>query len=505
MALTPQEELDLIAIEKERRRRAQAKPAAEQPRRLGAEGGLLAGQVPGRPVPGLGVTADAIAEVGLPTAAQIAAAPLGPKAMAGAGGIAAGVGNSVAQIRRMLTGEQTGFNIGEAVAMTGMGAMPVGGPGAIANSFGAKRAAAAGLGTAIQTGAGAGVAEQMRSIIDEGRLPSDKQLAIAAALPAAAGGVAGTAQATGGLSAIKDSIRNAIIRKQIQAGGAVPPSMVEPTMGNRLGDWVGNRANIAREAAVANEAVGTAQAKRQAGIAPGRDLSKEAIQDSFDRLSREYYEPIRNRGQVYAEKLEAYKNRKVDLDDARAVKERDRTEESKAALKDAKAAYDMAAGGLENLIGKGGFARLKEGETKWAKTVDVRDSSNLASGSLDPAKLAKRDDLTGELKDAADFNQAVGGTISKESTKIQSPIVGRLFSGIGGGIGYSAGGAPGLAAGVAAPILIEEAVRRYQLSRMVQNRLAQPRLEYSPSGGDETFRRIAAILGAQASNSNEGR
>ena len=95
------------------------------------------------------------------------------------------------------------------------------------------------------------------------------------------------------------------------------------------------------------------------------------------------------------------------------------------------------------------------------------------------------------------IDQAVGGRISKELTKIESPISGRLFSGLAGGAGYAAGGVPGAAAGALAPLAVEEVLRRYQLSNRVQSALAQPKITYKPSTNDALFSRIAALVAAK--------
>jgi hypothetical protein len=276
--------------------------------------------------------------------------------------------------------------------------------------------------------------------------------------------------------------------------------MIDPSAKNRMADWLGNRANIARSAATKNDEVATRLAKVDAGIPAASDLSEESIARSLNQIADEYYVPITRKGPAAAAALDEYQSAKVDWQDAQVVRSRDRTREAKAALADAEASFANAKGALESIIGKDGMKKLSEGETKYAKAIRVRDSSNLDSGSIEPSKLAKNGDLTDNLKTVADFNGAVGNRISKEITKIESPIVGRLFSGVAGGAGYAAGGLGGAAAGLAAPIALEEFVRRFQLSGHVQRKLAQPVYTYGQSQNDRAaafMSQLVAGMGVQ--------
>lgn len=321
-------------------------------------------------------------------------------------------------------------------------------------------------------------------------------------IPAALGAILGAHGSTGSIENIKDSVRNKNIRNFIKEGGKVPPSMVEPSLVNQAADWAGNKANIAREAAVANEATGTRLAKADAGIPQSSDITKSSIDESLKKIGEKYYKPIADAGPDAAAALEKYKQTKDEIVGAKKALDtsfdnnRASRKQLSDELKDAQEAHDKAISDLKDIIGDRGMEWLYDGEKQYAKAVDVLESSNLDSGSIDPSKLNKRDNLSGNLATVAAFNGAVGNGVSKEATKIQSPIVGRLFSGIGGGIGFKAGGYPGLVAGVAAPVIAENLIRKAQLSKAVQSRLAQPRVTYNPSVNDG----IAAFFAQLAAN-----
>ena len=124
---------------------------------------------------------DYAAEVALPLAVQIATIEGTPALQAAAGGAAAFVGNGLAQLRRVASGEQKDFEWGQSAQNTALGALPFIGPAKLAGLAGiAERGAKL---AAVPAAAAATTA--VRTWIDEGRLPTEEELAFAAGLPLA--------------------------------------------------------------------------------------------------------------------------------------------------------------------------------------------------------------------------------------------------------------------------------------------------------------------------------
>ena len=124
---------------------------------------------------------DYTVEVGLPLVAQIATAEFSPAAQAAVGGITGSVGNALAQGRRVMAGEQKGFEAGQWLQNTSLSAIPIIGSVKVAGLTGAalktaKVAALPAAGAATTAG---------RTLLDEGRLPTKEEVIFAAGLPAA--------------------------------------------------------------------------------------------------------------------------------------------------------------------------------------------------------------------------------------------------------------------------------------------------------------------------------
>lgn len=164
---------------------------------LGAPASLAVGLVKQKPK-----RFDYAAEIGIPTMAQLLTSPLaGTGIMSLVGASTSAVGNILAQGRRVAMGEQEnrgfyimpgtnlpmyGIDAGQLVAATGIGGLPFGAAGKpMFKSAGPILRTLAE--TATQTGkmsaAGLG-AETARIAIDEGRLPTQEEAILAAALPA---------------------------------------------------------------------------------------------------------------------------------------------------------------------------------------------------------------------------------------------------------------------------------------------------------------------------------
>ena len=124
---------------------------------------------------------DYTVEVGLPLVAQIATAELSPAVQSAVGGATGAVGNALAQGRRVLAGEQEGFEGGQFFQNTALSAIPIIGSVKVAGLAGAGLKAAK---VAALPVAGAATTA-MRTLIDEDRLPTEEEMIFAAGLPLA--------------------------------------------------------------------------------------------------------------------------------------------------------------------------------------------------------------------------------------------------------------------------------------------------------------------------------
>ncbi len=143
-----------------------------------------------QPLRGGGAIADIAAEGGGATAGQVAGAltgPFAPIAIPVLGGIGGGVGNYLAQKRRISSGEQAGVKTGEVLRSVITSAIPGG------------ALAATGTRALIREGgkqaAGGLLAKNVETAIDEGRLATPTESVLSTVIPAAGGAAAQRIQA----------------------------------------------------------------------------------------------------------------------------------------------------------------------------------------------------------------------------------------------------------------------------------------------------------------------
>lgn len=168
----------------------------------------------------LGLGADIALEAGLPAAAQILTAPFTPAAQAAAGGVASFVGNALAQLRRMTTGEQEKFSWGESAQATGTGSIPLGGPAAALERVTLKRALTSAAKEAAKFAAAGAGGEALKVAIDEGRMADLNEMVGSAVIPGAIGGAASTI----GSFAHNRILRGNRLRQSIQELGPIADS-----------------------------------------------------------------------------------------------------------------------------------------------------------------------------------------------------------------------------------------------------------------------------------------
>lgn len=159
-----------------------------------------------------GLAVDLALEGAMPAAAQAAASEFGPAAVAVTGGLTSALGNTLAQLRRMVAGEQEDFSAGQLTAATATGAIPFVGPAKNAAKLAqpvVKGVLQTGkIGAAVQagkTGATMGLVgaagENIKLAIDEGRLATPGENFKASLIPGILGTTAsGIASGAEGMS-----------------------------------------------------------------------------------------------------------------------------------------------------------------------------------------------------------------------------------------------------------------------------------------------------------------
>lgn len=130
---------------------------------------------------------DIAMEAGIPLAAQILTTEFSPAVQSVVGAVASVLGNTLAQGRRILAGEQESYQWGQSAQAGTLGAVLGAGP--LKAGATAARPFVSMVGTTAKTAAKMGAAgalgETLRTGIDEGRLPSTEELTFASSIPAA--------------------------------------------------------------------------------------------------------------------------------------------------------------------------------------------------------------------------------------------------------------------------------------------------------------------------------
>lgn len=182
---------------------------------------------PKAPAGDMGTAIDIGLEAGIPLAVQTVTSPAAGTGLTSALGAGASVlGNTLAQIRRMVMGEQRKFSPGQTAQAAVTGAIPFAGPEARAAQITAQasRPILRGIIEAGKTGTKMAVAgasgEAVKTLIDEQRPPTLKELTTSTALPAALG-VGGSALSSIGQALVTKGNR---VAENLANYGDVKPS-----------------------------------------------------------------------------------------------------------------------------------------------------------------------------------------------------------------------------------------------------------------------------------------
>lgn len=480
----------------------------------------------GRAINGsMGPLGRAIADAGLEGGGAMAGqalgamgGPLDPVTVPLGGGVGGMVGNALAQQRRMSMGEQNGFRWGQMFGAFPVGAVP-GGP-----------LAKAGVGTLTKEAgkyALANLAGKMtQTAVDEGRLPTAGETAGAVVLGAAGPVLAAGADAGAGAAKIlaktmQNSARDATLAAARAAGYVIPASRVNPGPINNLLESVAGKASTLQEAAVRNQEITNALARKAVGLPINAPITTQTLAAVREKAAAPYRE-IENLANQAKSDLDALKKSKftasnpheleIQMSDPATVKEASslaikagadvdalkkarfdatsnyqfyhRSGDPKA-LETARAAEKRAAELEDSLqaaakeMGKPELAaELFASRVRIAKTYEIEKALNIADSNVSAPILGRSIDkdapLTGGLKTAAKFNQAFP-QVTREGATVPSPGVSkmRMFSALALGGGGAAGMGPKGAMLGAIPFM-EGPARTLALSKPWQAFMAKP-------------------------------
>jgi hypothetical protein len=258
---------------------AQGAPAVPRPARLGAEGGLLAGTIPGERMLGNSEAGTAI-RYGAPFLAS-SGGPIGYAVNAG--------GEALAQIAQ--DGYISSPGMVQAAGVTG--SVPFAGP----------RAAFRGVQNVARNVAGSVIGEEVRSLLDDGQFSNPASAAgitagLSAISPLAgslAGRISGKVDPADAAAKVAEQSRNATRDASIKAGQdigmAVPPTAVNDSWLNRRLEGFAGPARVARQAGVNNNVAGGDALRVQAGLKPGATLDEHTFPD-LKKVAAEPYRRI---------------------------------------------------------------------------------------------------------------------------------------------------------------------------------------------------------------------
>ncbi len=444
--------------------------------------------------------------------------PLDPITIPAGGAIGGMVGDAIAQKVAMSSGAQPNFQYGRMLASGLAGAIP-GGPLA-------KAAPATLAKEAVKYGAGNIAATALQTGLDEKRLPTAGEVAASGAAGMLAPvlgrsldkGVEAAAITT---KEIQNSVRDATLAAARKAGYVISPSAVNPSAVNTLLESVAGKAATVQEAAVRNQEITNALAKKAIGLPVEAPITESALRNVRESAAAPYRE-IESMAQVAKKNLETLNKSKFTIADPHelAVFTADPTrvkEEASLAIKAgadvkalSKARFDAnqnyrfysrsgdpkaleAAKKAEGLaddleekissaakeLGRSDLAdELARNRVKIAKAYEIEKALNLGDSNISAPILGQSLDkgkkLTGELKTIAKFQQAFP-SVTREGATVPPPGVNKLkflsAAALGAG-GYGAMGARGAA--LAAVPFMEGPARSIALSKPYQKFMANP-------------------------------
>ena len=408
--------------------------------------------------------------------------PFAPVAVPILGAIGGGGGDVLGQ---MATNDGK-VNWGEAGASAVLGAVP--------GASTAKAGAGAIAKQALKYGAAGIVAKTADTEINEGRLPTASEVAVAAAtgVPAAVfSHMADSGTGTGSQAVAKateaGSAKNAILQEGRAVGFVADPTKINPSfLNNRLASAA--RPDDLKAAAIISNS-GTTQDVIAKGI--GVDVLTPASVAKAETEATAQYSQVAAASPDIAAAIDLSKQARYDADNAwyryNSSQPGVSLKKNPRALVPAQEASAQAAQAEQmvvdacNAAGKPELAnQFQAARTQLAK-IGVVKQAMAQDGEIDARVLgemhAEGYPLTGELATVAKFANEFPAVMKPASSLSKQPGVSRsggLLPMAGAGVGAMLGGPAGAIAGSQGPALIGAGARNFMLSSMGQRLLALP-------------------------------
>jgi hypothetical protein len=259
--------------------------------------------------------------------------------------------------------------------------------------------------------------------------------------------------------------RDKTIIEALDAGYKIPPAATNPSFLNRTLESFAGKANIGQTLSTQNQEITNNLAKKALGLPESISLSDEILNGVRQEAGKAYQQIAQLDPHLAQdiEKLKITKNeanayyklygRSAHPDDLKKAQGlRDQANQIETWIEDAVTNY-----GKPDLL-----ANLRNARTQIAKTYEVENALNNATGNINARSIAKSFNkdvpLTGELATIGKFGSAFPkytqpteqiGTVG--ASKVKSMMAGLL-----GGGGYAAGGPIGAGIGVAAPLVLDD-------------------------------------------------
>lgn len=283
----------------------------------------------------------------------------------------------------------------------------------------------------------------------------------------------------------------------LEAGYVLPPSATNPSWLNKRLESLSGKAAVGQEAAMRNQEVTNALARKAAGLADDMPVSEQALQGIRAAAGKPYQEVGKLSG-IAKQDLEALKQARFDTN---AYYKHYNVSADPASLAKAKASKELADM-LENSLASEAQAagrpellpQLAAARKQIAKSYDIGRAVNVGDGSVSAPVIGRLLDkgrpLTGELETIGKMQQAFPSYM-REASRIPTPGVSKseaLAGGLLGVAGASAGGPVGAAAGLL-PLLSGPA-RSLILSKPYQSLMAGIPEQTSPA----TLKLLEALM-----------
>lgn len=285
----------------------------------------------------------------------------------------------------------------------------------------------------------------------------------------------------GQLAREQNAVRDETLKMAKEEGYVVPKSAVDPSFVNNRLESIAGKAAIGQQAAVKNQQVTNAIARREAGLAPNQAISEEALAAASQKASAPYREvaaisksaaaDLEALKQTRADANAYYKHYNVSADPASLVKAREAS--AQAATLEKQIEQAAISAGKPSLV-----LDLKKARQQIAKINDVERALNVATGDVSASILGRALDkgkpLTGGLETAGRFAQAFP-SYAREGAAVPTPGVSKseaLASMILGLGGHAALGPMGWA--LAGAPLASGPIRSGLLSQPYQNAFINP-------------------------------